>query len=120
MLDAMTEHWERHGDRDRLHTERFQPVIGKGDAEHGEGGTIRLTISDVEASSDGATPILVAGEEAGATLPYGCRMGICHTCVGRLCSGKVRDLRTGDVYGQPGEMVRTCVNAPEGAIVIEL
>ena len=29
------------------------------------------------------TPILVAGEEAGATLPYGCRMGICHTCVGQ-------------------------------------
>ena len=22
-------------------------------------------------------------------------MGICHTCVGRLCSGQVRDLRTG-------------------------
>jgi ferredoxin-NADP reductase len=120
MLDALTEHWERHGDCDRLHMERFQPVIGMGDAEQGEGGTIRLSVSDVEASSDGATPILVAGEEAGATLPYGCRMGICHTCVGRLCSGKVRDLRTGDVYGQEGEMVRTCVNAPEGAIVIEL
>ena len=76
-----------HGDRDRLHMERFQPIIGSEDAEHGDGGTIRFTNSDVEASSDGATPILVAGEEAGATLPYGCRMGICHTCVGQLCSG---------------------------------
>ena len=47
-------------------------------------------------------------------------MGICHTCVGRLRSGKIRDLRTGDVYGQDGEMVRTCINAPEGAIEIEL
>jgi hypothetical protein len=47
-------------------------------------------------------------------------MGICHTCVGRLRSGKIRDLRTGDVHGQDGEMIRTCINAPEGAIEIEL
>ena len=65
-------------------------------------------------------PILAAGEEAGAALPFGCRMGICHTCVGRLCSGEVRDLRTGDVHGSPGEMIRTCVNAPEGPIEIAL
>jgi hypothetical protein len=47
-------------------------------------------------------------------------MGICHTCVGRLRSGQVRDLRTGRVHGQAGEMMRTCINAPEGAVEIEL
>jgi ferredoxin-NADP reductase len=121
MLDALIAHWEEHaGSCERLHMERFQPIIGKGDAEHGEGGTIRFVSSGVEATSDGGTPILVAGEDAGAALPFGCRMGICHTCVGRLCSGQIRDLRTGEVHGQDGEMVRTCVNAPEGAVVIDL
>jgi stearoyl-CoA 9-desaturase NADPH oxidoreductase len=120
MLDTMTAHWEAEGDCDRLHMERFQPVIGQGDGEHGEGGTIRFTKSDVEAESDGSVPILVAGEEAGATLPYGCRMGICHTCVGKLCSGRIRDLRTGEVGGTDGEMVRTCIHAPEGDVVLEL
>jgi hypothetical protein len=47
-------------------------------------------------------------------------MGICHTCVGRLCSGRIRDLRTGEVGGSEGEVVRTCVNAPEGDVVIDL
>ena len=47
-------------------------------------------------------------------------MGICHTCIGRLCSGEVRDLRTGEVHGTEGEMVRTCVNAPEGPVEIAL
>ena len=119
LLDALIEHWEREGDPDRVHVERFQPIIG-GDGAEGGGGPIKFMKSDIEAESDGGTPILVAGEEAGAALPFGCRMGICHTCVGRLCSGKVRDLRTGEVSGSQGEMIRTCVNAPEGAVEIEL
>lgn len=119
MLDALTRHWEEHGDPGLLEMERFQPVIG-GSTVEGEGGTVRFTASGVEATCDGGTPILVAGEEAGAELPFGCRMGICHTCIGRLCAGEVRDLRTGEVYGQEGEMVRTCVNAPEGDVAIAL
>jgi len=121
LLDGLIEHWEAEGvDAERLHMERFQPIVGQGDAEQGAGGTIRFIKSELEATSDGSKPILVAGEDAGGTLPYGCRMGICHTCVGELCSGKVRDLRTGKVSGQNGESVRTCVNAPEGPVEIAL
>ena len=121
MLDAMTEHWKREvGDCDRLHVEHFQPYLGGGEGEPGDGGTIRFCDSDIDGESNGAKPILVAGEDAGATLPFGCRMGICHTCVGRLRTGRIRDLRTGEVHGQEGEMIRTCINAPEGAIEIEL
>jgi ferredoxin-NADP reductase len=119
MLDALVAHWRREGDPELLEMERFQPVIG-GDAVAGEGGTVRFLNSEVEAECGGGTPILVAGEEAGAELPYGCRMGICHTCIGKLCKGEVRDLRTGEVHGQKGEMVRTCVNAPEGDVAIAL
>jgi stearoyl-CoA 9-desaturase NADPH oxidoreductase len=118
LLDALTEHWEAEGDCDRLHMERFQPKLGL--AEEGEGGTIVFAKSDEEVECDGATPILVAGEEAGLELPFGCREGICHTCIGKLCSGQVRDLRNGKVYGDRGEMVRTCINAPEGDVEIEL
>jgi ferredoxin len=86
----------------------------------GEGGTVRFLASGREAPVDGATPILVAGEAAGALLPHGCRMGICHTCVGRLHAGAVRDLRTGEVHDAPDELVRTCVSAPAGLVEIDL
>jgi ferredoxin-NADP reductase len=121
MIDAFITHFEEHGDTERLRLERFQPKIGEntGDAG-GEGGPIKFTKSDIEAESDGSQPILVAGEEAGAELPFGCRMGICHTCIGKLCKGELRDLRTGEVHGAEGEMVRTCVNAPEGPVEIAL
>lgn len=121
MLAAMTAHWSAQlGNCDSLHVEHFQPYLGGEEGERGEGGTIRFRASGVIAESDGSQPILMAGEDAGAPLPFGCRMGICHTCVGRLCAGRIRDLRTGEVHGQPGEMVRTCINAPEGAIEIQL
>jgi ferredoxin-NADP reductase len=119
MLDALTEHWQAEGDPGLLAMERFQPVIG-GATVAGEGGRVSFLSSGIEADCEGGTPILVAGEEAGAELPFGCRMGICHTCIGRLCSGEVRDLRTGEITGSKGEMVRTCVNAPEGPVEIAL
>jgi ferredoxin len=52
-------------------------------------------------------------------MPYGCREGICHTCVLTLKSGQIRDLRNGKVGGSEGETIRTCINAPEGNIEIE-
>jgi ferredoxin-NADP reductase len=117
MLDTMEEYWEKEGDLDLLHAERFQPKQGL--VEEGEGGEIRFLASDVTTTADGGTPILVAGEEAGLELPYGCREGICHTCVGTLCSGKVRDLRNGKVYGTEGETIRTCISAPEGPVEMD-
>ena len=120
MIDALEEHWGIEGDAERLRTERFQPVIGEGTEDGGEGGGVRFRVTDVEAACEPGVSILVGGERAGATLPFGCRMGICHTCVGRLRSGRVRDLRTGEIEGEEGQMVRTCVNAPEGDIEIDL
>ncbi|MFT4189316.1 MAG: ferredoxin reductase [Aeromicrobium sp.] len=120
MMNDFIAHWDEKGDRSLLHLERFQPVIG-GDAtvEPGSGGTIRFRVTDFEAVSDGRTSILEAGEATGHELPHGCRMGVCHTCKCTLVSGKVRDLRTGEVGGDPGDLVRTCVNAPEGHVELD-
>jgi ferredoxin-NADP reductase len=118
MLDAISEHWEAEGDPELLDMERFQPVIGGG--AEGDGGTVRFRVTDVEATCGAGVPILAGGEEAGADLAYGCRMGICHTCVGRLAEGRVRDLRTGEVSGEQGEMIRICINAPEGHVEVDL
>jgi ferredoxin len=120
LIDDFKPSWEEREIDDRLHLERFQPVIGGDDSAGGEGGTVKFLASDAEGESDGSQPILVAGEEAGLELPFGCRMGICHTCVGKLCSGRLRDLRSGEVHGDEGTMVRTCVNAPEGPVEIDL
>ena len=120
LIDALEEHFEAHGDPEMLNLERFQPTYGEGGGEQGDGGSVKFSKSDKETEADGGQSILVAGEEAGLDLPYGCRMGICHTCVGRCVSGKVRDLRSGEVMDAEGQTIRICINAPEGPVEVEL
>ena len=117
MLDAIGEHFEAEGLEDRLHVERFSLELG---GEGGEGGTITFRNSGKTVEADGATTILEAGEEAGVGMPYGCRMGICHTCTLTLVSGRIRDLRNGDEFGQPNEPVQTCVTAAVGDCTLDI
>lgn len=118
LLDALAAHWGRFGDSDALHIERFVPPTPATDA--GSGGRVTFTTSGITADAGPGVPLMAAGESAGALLPNGCRMGICHTCVGKLRSGGVRDLRTGDVHDTPGQSVRTCVSGAAGDVEIEL
>ncbi|WP_228942966.1 ferredoxin reductase [Nocardioides sp. Leaf374] len=117
MLDALSEHFEAEGVAERLHLERFSLKLG--DAG-GEGGTISFRNSGKTVDADGATTVLEAGEQAGVGMPYGCRMGICHTCTVTLVSGAVRDLRNGEEYAQPNEQIQTCVTAAAGDCTLDI
>jgi ferredoxin-NADP reductase len=119
LLEALGGLWAREGDPARLRIERFAPAPLAAPAAPGTGGSVRFCASGVEAQSDGVTSLLEAGERAGLALRHGCRMGICHSCVAPLRAGRVRDLRTGRVAGEPGERVRLCVSAPEGPVELD-
>jgi ferredoxin-NADP reductase len=116
MLAAVTGHWARH--RVPLHVEHFHPATRA--TAGGDGGRVRFVRSGRESDADGGTPLLIIGEEAGVLLPSGCRMGICRSCLGRLASGQVRDLRTGQVHGEEGDLIQTCVSAAAGSVEIDL
>jgi len=117
MLDALSGHWEQADLEDRLHLERFSLELG---GDGGEGGTITFRNSGKTIEADGATTVLEAGERGRAGRPYGCRMGICHTCTLALGAGTVRDLRNGDEYGQPNEPVQTCITAAVGDCTLDI
>ena len=116
LLDAAVDLWAAVPDT-TLSVERFTPPIAVGEA--GEGGRVSFTVSDRDVDIDGGTPLLQAGEEAGLLMRSGCRMGICRSCLTPLVSGRVRDLTTGEVHGDEGELIRTCVSAPAGDVRIE-
>ncbi len=117
MLDAIAGHYDELGLEDQLHLERFTLDLG---GDGGEGGKLTFRNSGKEIEVDGATTILEAGERARVGMPYGCRMGICHTCTVTLVSGTIRDLRNGDEFGQPNEPVQTCVTAAVGDCTLDI
>jgi len=122
LLDALVEHWAGAGIADRLRVERFRlappaPATGESGAPVGR---LRFGRSGVEAEPAASTPLLEAGEEAGIRMPYGCRRGICFGCLVPLVDGRVRDLRTGEVHGEQGQLIQTCVNGAAGPLTLDI
>jgi len=117
MLDALEEHWEQAGLTERLHTERFSLKLG---GDGGEGGEVSFRNSGKSTEADGATTLLEAGEQAGVGMPYGCRMGICHTCTVTKISGTARDLRNGNEFDQDNEPIQTCVTVAVGPCTLNI
>jgi ferredoxin-NADP reductase len=124
MLDDAEKLWADAGLGEALHLERFAASFSAG----AEGGTITFARSGRTVESDGATTVLQAGEQAGIPMPFGCRMGICHTCVAPLSSGGVRDLRDGSEHRVRNSSatdsshitVQTCVTAAAGDCTVDL
>ncbi|MBK3646039.1 ferredoxin reductase [Streptomyces sp. MBT33] len=117
LLEAAERHWTAAGSGGRLRTERFrlrpvQPLS--------TGGRVRFDRSGIEIDAQASGPLLAAGERAGVTMPHGCRMGICHSCLVPLLDGRVRDLRTGELHGEVGELIQTCVNGAAGPLVLDI
>lgn len=104
------------GAADRLHIERFALERG---AVGAQGGAVTFGRTGQTVEIDGATTLLEAGEQAGVLMPFGCRMGICQSCVVMLDKGCVRDLRSGDEH-VAGERIQTCVSAAAGDCTLDV
>lgn len=102
--------WASAGIADQLHIERF--TLARTATAEG-GGTVTFATSGKSVVADAATTLLEAGEGAGVPMPFGCRMGICQSCVVTLVAGQVRDLRNGAEH-EPGSRIQTCVSTAAG------
>jgi len=116
MLNGAEKTWAAAGIAERLHLERFAQSRA---AVHGQGGTVEFARSGKTVAVDAATPLMDAGESVGVRMPFGCRMGICQSCVVALVDGHVRDLRSGAEH-EPGSRIQTCVSAASGDCVLDV
>jgi ferredoxin-NADP reductase len=116
MLNQAEKVWLSAGISDQLHLERFAVTRA---APAGAGGTVTFARSGHSVAADAATSLMDAGEGAGVQMPFGCRMGICQSCVVSLVEGHVRDLRTGMEH-DPGTRVQTCISAASGDCVLDI
>lgn len=100
----------------RLRVEFFKPPVAAiGNAE----GDVSFTRTGKAAANTGQS-LLEQAEALGLKPEYGCRMGICFSCVKTKTEGTVRNVLTGEESSLPNEEVRICVSAPLGDCSVEL
>jgi stearoyl-CoA 9-desaturase NADPH oxidoreductase len=116
MLNSAEQAWSAAGIKDRLHLERF--AVSKAPPA-GAGGTVTFAKSGKSILADAATSLMDAGEQLGVQMPFGCRMGICQSCVVTLAEGHARDLRSG-LDREPGTRVQTCISAASGDCTLDI
>jgi ferredoxin-NADP reductase len=117
MLGDAERVWAAAGIEARLHLERF--ALARAATKGRPGGAVSFLRSRRSVTVDAATSLLDAGEQAGVQMPFGCRMGICQSCVVDLTEGHVRDLRTGAEH-EPGTRIQTCVSAASGDCALDI
>lgn len=119
LLTSVEALWAEAGLAEQLIVERFRPALAPVNAG-ATGGALSFVASAREATSDGQTSILETAEQAGLAPAHGCRMGIRHGCTARLICGQVRDLRSGQLFGETDDLIQICVCAPAGDVQIDL
>ena len=110
---------EAYGESPRLRSEFFKLSTAVGAATGSVEGDVSFTRSGTSATNTGDS-ILEQAEAQGLTPEFGCRMGICFSCVSRKTEGTVRNVLTGEESALPDEDIRICVSAPVGDCAVEL
>jgi stearoyl-CoA 9-desaturase NADPH oxidoreductase len=113
MMDVAKAAFAARGAEHRVRTERFTLRA----VEAGEG---RVDFVRSKRTTKGKGPILPMAEAAGVNPKSGCRIGICKSCVCRKVSGTTRDVRTGELSTEANVDIQLCINAPVGAVEIDL
>jgi ferredoxin-NADP reductase len=103
----------------RLRSEFFKISTAVGAATGSVEGQMSFTRSGKSATNTGES-ILEQAEAQGLTPEFGCRMGICFSCVSRKTEGTVRNVLTGEESSLPDEDIRICVSAPAGDCAVDL
>ncbi|MEY2862779.1 MAG: hypothetical protein RLY58_486 [Pseudomonadota bacterium] len=115
LMRVTREIWAARGWSDRLKQESFLPVTID---ENAESMSVNFRRSQREFEAKGN--LLASAESVGLKPSYGCRMGICNTCVCTKVSGAVRNQITGEINDQTNVQIKLCINEAISPVVIDL
>lgn len=110
--------WDDLGLGGRLALERF--AAPRPAAQPGAQEQVHAVQSEQVFTQKPGTSLLEAAESAGLTPNYGCRAGLCRTCLCRKQSGTTRNLLTGLSSSQPDEWIQLCVSVAESDLELAL
>lgn len=115
LMKATRSIWSKRGWSDKLTQESFLPVTVSADAQI-QPVNFRRSMQEFE----GRGNLLASAEAAGLKPSFGCRMGICNTCVCTKVSGAVKNQLTGEINDQNNVQIKLCVSEAISPVEIDL
>ncbi|ABC30566.1 Flavodoxin reductases (ferredoxin-NADPH reductases) family 1 [Hahella chejuensis KCTC 2396] len=118
LMQRVRRHWREEGGEARISFEdftgAFQDVFDPGLIAPSQSATCQVDFqrSACVIEADGRQSLLDLAEAAGLHPPFGCRMGICHSCKARKRAGVVRNLVTGKASSAGSEEIQLCICIP--------
>ncbi|MBF0657439.1 iron-sulfur cluster-binding domain-containing protein [Psychrobacter sp. NG25] len=112
--------------RDNIIFERFgnlshEPAsIGNNDNAKNDIAMQTVYLRGRQRQFDTSTTLLIGAEQAGITLSYGCRQGICQLCRCNKASGVVKNIETGKISSNGYESIQTCINIAMTDVVLDI
>lgn len=107
--------------RDRLHFEWFAPApaTGSGVSDEDRAFDVLLRSSGRMVHVPAGQSLLDALEAAGESVPFGCREGLCGTCLVNVCAGEVnhRDMVLSSAERAESRQMLICVSRARGALL---
>lgn len=101
--------------------EAFSPVaLDDTAAAPAKAVQITLRRSGRTVTVDDQQALLPALEAQGLSIPTGCRMGICRTCVCTKHDGVAQSMDTGDLDAENESALRLCVSRPRTDLTLDL
>jgi len=118
LIASVRDAYEELGAGDQLRMEYFKvPSVDINAAP--ATGTLTLDNAKIEAKNTGQT-ILEQAEAAGLKPEFGCRMGVCNTCVVKKNHGAVRHIISNEINANTDETIKICVHVPIGDVNVAL
>ncbi len=118
LIASVRDTYAELGAIDQLRMEYFKvPSVDLDAAE--ATGTLTLDNARIETANTGQT-ILEQAEAAGLKPEFGCRMGVCNTCVVKKNHGAVRHIISNEISANTDETIKICVHVPVGDVNVAL
>lgn len=118
LMSDVSDLWQSLAEPPPLLMERF---TAPRPAETSDGAfQVRLANSEQAFTQLQGNNLLESAEAAGLQPAYGCRAGLCRTCLCRKHHGAVRNLLTGQRSSQPDEWIQLCVSVAESDLELTL
>ncbi len=118
LIASVRDTYEELGATEQLRMEYFKVPSVDLDAPDAT-GTLTFDNAAIVADNSGAT-ILEQAEAAGLKPEFGCRMGVCNTCVVKKNHGAVRHVISNEISANTDETIKICVNVPVGDCSVAL